>query len=143
MPRYVIEVSNPNRNAPAFVHPGELVGKSVQCAVTGLLVLDPAGREPTRLALTAEQFRQFSYDLEGKSEGKFGCEKSIELHAADPDTGERVQLSFADASELFKKDLIDDAAALENQKKQAAEWAKACDDRDAEEKEADREAGLD
>lgn len=138
MPRFVIEVSNPSRYVPAFVHPGELVGGTVVAAVTGLLVLDPSGpREVSRIALTAEQFRQYSYDLEGKSAGKYGCEKSIELHAADADTGERMPVTYAEAAELVRERVTDDDAALADQAKKAAEWAQACDDRDAEEKEAD------
>lgn len=158
MPRFVIEVSNPDRNAPAFVHPGELVPVTtldahgdrvpvfregqpvmqVQVQATGLLVLDPSGpRETSRIALTSEQFRQFSYDLEGKSEGKYGCDRSIELHAANADTGERMRISYAEAAELVAQSVTDDAAAIADQKKKAAEWAAACDDRTAEEKESD------
>jgi len=138
MTRFVVEVSNAKRNGPAYVHPGALMNGGVCVTATGILVLHPStDADATRVQLTAQQFRDYSYDLEGKSAGKFGCAKDVALHAVNPDTGERVPLSFAEARELVEQNLNDDEAALADQAKQEAEIQKLADDRDAEEREAD------
>ena len=144
MPRFVIEVSNRKFSGPAYIHPGELVvdangRKSIQVRAAGILLLHPNSEtSPTRVQLTSEQFKQFSYDLEAKSEGKYGCAKEIDLFALDVDKQDRLQLSFAEAADMVASNVNDDEAALADQAKQAAEIEKLADDRDEEEIEADR-----
>lgn len=131
--KFVVEVTNVKRRGPAFVMPGRLVTGSdgrprVEVSASGVLVLDPSEDQPTRVRLTSAQFQEYSYDLEGKSEGKYGCERELQLNAVDVQTGERAVLSYREAAELVAANLNDDAAALEDQAKQAAELAKAASD---------------
>lgn len=160
MSRFVIEIQNGKYDAPAFVHPGRLIpcternaqgeqvpvmrdGKPVMTlsvTATGVLVLHPGTRQnPSAVRVTSEQFREFSYEIEAKAEGKYGCEKEIEIYAVDADTGEKVRYSYAQAAELVEANLNDDAAALADQKRQDEEIQKLADSRDEEEKRADAE----
>lgn len=135
MSRLVIEVSNIKRRGPAFVYPGRLVSdengaQRVEVSQTGVLVMDPSEHQDTSLKLTSAQFNAHSYELEGKSEGKYGCDRELKLHAVNLDSGERHPLTFAQAAEIVAENLNDDAAAEADQAKQAAEFAAADKDED-------------
>lgn len=142
-PRFVVEVANAKRNGPAYVHPGALVKgtdgrQQVAVTATGILVLHPStDHDATRIQFTSQQFRDYSYELEAKSMGRFGCTKDVALSAVNPDTGERLPISFEEASDIVASNLNDDAAALADQAKQEAEIQKMADDRDEDEREAD------
>lgn len=138
MSKFVIEVSNIKRSGPAFVYPGRLVpvldaegkqiGQQVEVSALGILVLDPSEHQDTSVKLTGEQFQKYSYDFEGKTEGKHGCERELALHAVDVETGERQTITFAEALEIIAADLNNDEAAKADQAKQAEEFAKAASD---------------
>lgn len=137
-PRFVIEVANAKRNGPAYVHPGELVNGQVAVTAVGILVLFPStDAEDTRVQLTSAQFKAYSYDLEAKVSGKYGCTRDIALSAVNPDTGERKSITFEEAAEIVALDLNDDAAALDDQARQAEEIQALADDRDEDEIAAD------
>lgn len=92
--------------------------------VHGSLDFYPArAGQRTRLPLTPEQFRKFAYDIEAHAEAVHGIwKKDLEIYAVNLTTGEREQVTYAQALQVLAA--IDDeaaAAALEEQAKQRAE----------------------
>jgi len=145
MPKFVIEVSNVKRRGPAFVYPGRLMPDPaggparVEVSALGVLVLDPSENQDTSVRLTSAQFLNYSYEIEGKTHGKYGCDRDLKLHAVDVESGEKLELSYAEALDIVVQGINDDAAAEADQKKQADELAKAA--LDLEEDEEDESAG--
>ena len=124
MSKYVIEVVNIRTDGgPVYVRPN--------ATGPGMLFLSPNAIDAeTRVRITAQQFQDLSYDLEGFSEGKHGVTKQIGLELRNVETGERDRVAFSEAAEMVKAGLNDDAAALADQQRQADEIAKLEADKD-------------
>lgn len=111
--RFVIELEN--------IAPGARTVMTDPVSQTTLHFAVGTARNPSRLPLTAEQFRLFSYDIEHRVHGLRGTEKDFVLWAVNLRTQERQQISFKQAQEILG--VIDSAAAeqLQQAKRKAAE----------------------
>ncbi len=134
MSRYVIEVVNTRRDGG----PVYLSGLALN------LLLTPSTDETeTRIKITSEQFKLLAYDLEGFEGGKFGVPKQIALYLLDLDTGASERITFEQALKVITGGVNDDAAALADQNKQAAELDRLCSDLDQDEQDAEDQDNAD
>ena len=126
----VIQIENFTPNTVVIPFPG----------ASPLLLVGTQTGEGERVALTAAQFKQAEYDLEGFSVGTHGVEKSLRLWARDPKSGEEVQLTFAQAKIAIDKRLSADETAKAEQLEQASKAHARVNARIAEAEKAKAEA---